>query len=131
MADITIIRPDDMPNTFGPYRHGTVKNGLFFMAGQIPVDPDNPEAPLPETIEEQTEMVFKNIWRIFKAAGYGPEHVMSARVFLKNLPRDIGGMNTVYEKQFISGREPVRTTIGVVALARDALIEIDLVAYKD
>ncbi|MGI6433680.1 MAG: hypothetical protein ACOXZ4_07645 [Sphaerochaetaceae bacterium] len=35
--------------------------------------------------------------------------MMSARVFLKNLPRDIGGMNTVYEKQFISGREPVRT----------------------
>ncbi|MGI6433682.1 MAG: RidA family protein [Sphaerochaetaceae bacterium] len=131
MSEITYVRPTNMPKSNGPYSYGTIKNGLFFMAGQIPVDPDNPTAPLAATVEEQTEIVFKNIWRIMEAAGYGPEHVMSVRVFLKDLPRDIDRMNSVYKKQFIPNKEPVRTTIGVTALAKDCLVEIDLVAYKD
>jgi reactive intermediate/imine deaminase len=131
MGNIKYIKPSDMPNTLGPYQYGASTEGWLFIAGQIPVNPDNPDAALPATIEEQTEIVFKNIWRILKAAGYGPQHVLNVRVFLKDLLRDINGYNTVYVKQYEAGKYPSRTTVGVTALAKDALIEIDLVAYKE
>lgn len=130
MGNIEYVKPSDMPKTQGPFQYGASTDGWLYIAGQIPIDPDNPEADLPPTIEEQTEIVFKNIWRILKTAGYGPEHVLNVRVFLKDLARDIDGYNTVYVKQFAPGKYPSRTTVGVVALAKDALIEIDLVAYK-
>ena len=39
-------------------------------------------------------------------------------------------MNTVYETCFAPARLPARTCIGVTALARGALVEIDLLARK-
>jgi enamine deaminase RidA (YjgF/YER057c/UK114 family) len=39
-------------------------------------------------------------------------------------------MNEVYRGYFPPGRLPARTCVGVTALARDALVEIDLVARK-
>jgi len=39
-------------------------------------------------------------------------------------------MNAVYRTYFAPGKLPARTCVGVTALARDALVEIDLVARK-
>jgi enamine deaminase RidA (YjgF/YER057c/UK114 family) len=36
----------------------------------------------------------------------------------------------VYESHFARGRLPARTCIGVTALARDALVEIDVIARR-
>ncbi|MFA5513721.1 MAG: RidA family protein [Sphaerochaetaceae bacterium] len=130
MGEIKYVNPPNMPKPNGPYGYGTIQNGWFYMAGQIPVDPDNPSAALPETIEEQSEIVFKNIVRILDAAGYDFEDVTSVRVYLKDLPRDLLRFNTVYTKYFKEGKYPVRTAVGVTGLAKDALVEVDLVAHK-
>ena len=39
-------------------------------------------------------------------------------------------MNNVYEKFFVKGRYPTRTTVEVSNLPRNALIEITAVGYK-
>jgi enamine deaminase RidA (YjgF/YER057c/UK114 family) len=39
-------------------------------------------------------------------------------------------MNRTYASYFPADRLPARTTIGVTGLARGALVEIDLVAWK-
>jgi enamine deaminase RidA (YjgF/YER057c/UK114 family) len=39
-------------------------------------------------------------------------------------------MNDVYKSYFKSGQLPARTCIGVTGLARDALVEIDMVAKR-
>jgi len=39
-------------------------------------------------------------------------------------------MNAVYQSYFAPGRLPARTCIGVTALARGALVEIDLLAHR-
>ncbi len=130
MGNSTYVNPSNLPKPNGPYQYGAVQDGWLCIAGQIPVDPDNPSSPLPEGIEKQTEIVFKNIWRILREAGYGPEDVIHVRNFLLNLARDMDGFNSVYKKQFPPESLPPRTTIGVSGLAKGALVEIDLVAYK-
>jgi 2-iminobutanoate/2-iminopropanoate deaminase len=39
-------------------------------------------------------------------------------------------MNAVYTSYFPPGRLPARTCVGVTGLARDALVEIDMIARR-
>jgi reactive intermediate/imine deaminase len=130
MEEHAYINPKNMPEPNGPYQYGLVTNGWLHIAGQLPIDPDKPGEPIPEGIKKQTEAVFKNIWRILGQAGYGPEDVVHVRNFLTDLSRDMQGFNEIYSPQFPVGHHPPRTTVGVSQLAKGALIEIDLVAYK-
>ncbi len=53
---------------------------------------------------------------------------MKTNVFLKNMS-DFPAMNEVYG-QFFKNEPPARSTVQVVALAKDALIEIEAVALQ-
>ena len=53
---------------------------------------------------------------------------MAARVFLTRFEQDYEAMNRVYAGYFAAGKRPARTCVGVTALARGALVEIDLIA---
>jgi 2-iminobutanoate/2-iminopropanoate deaminase len=98
------------------------------ITGQLPIDPARPEAPLPPTIEAQTELVFRNLDLIVRAAGCRLSDTVFARIYLADFARDYAGMNAVYHRYFDDeARMPGRTTIGVAALGRGALVEIDLV----
>ena len=57
-------------------------------------------------------------------------HVICARVFLTEFKRDYAAMNDIYASYFPPQRRPARTCVGVTALARDALVEIDLGALR-
>lgn len=54
----------------------------------------------------------------------------SARVFLTHFQDDYAAMNAVYASYFPADRRPARTCIGVTGLARDARVEIDLIARR-
>jgi len=55
---------------------------------------------------------------------------LSCRVYLTEFKRDYAKMNQVYKSYFPPQRLPARTCIGVTGLARDALVEIDMVARR-
>ncbi|MXN45225.1 RidA family protein [Shinella kummerowiae] len=113
------------------YAHAVEAGGLLHVTGQLPIDPEDPQAPLPATIEAQTERVFQNLQRILDAAGYRLGDTVFARIYLANFARDYAGLNAVYHQHFREDRHlPARTTVGVAALGRDALVEIDLVVAK-
>lgn len=113
------------------YNHAVEAGGTLYVTGQLPADPDNLEAPLPPDIEAQTHLVFKNLIRIVDYAGYRLADTAFARVYLTEFKRDYPGMNKVYGEYFPDdARLPGRTTVGVTALARDALVEIDLIVVK-
>jgi enamine deaminase RidA (YjgF/YER057c/UK114 family) len=67
---------------------------------------------------------------VLAGIGLGFEHVLQARVFLTEFERDYAAMNAVYASYFPADRRPARTCIGVTALARGGLVEIDLVAKR-
>ena len=118
------------PQPVAPYSHATAADGWLFVTGQVPTSPDDDTAPLPPGIEAQTRRVIDNLKLVLAGAGSGLDQVVFARVYLTNLERDYAAMNAVHQSHFAPGRRPARTCIGVTALARGALVEIDLVARK-
>ena len=118
------------PTPVAPFSHAAEVDGWVFVTGQMPTDPANAAAPLPEGIEAQTRRVMDNLVLVLRGLALDLSHVVAARVFLTEFRRDYAAMNAVYRGYFPAGRLPARTCVGVTALAVDALVEIDLVARR-
>lgn len=113
------------------YSHAVEANGWLHVTGQLPIDPDAPNAPLPEGIEAQARLCFRNIERIVEHAGYALSDTVFVRIYLRDFADDYTGLNGVYNSYFDDvERLPARTTIGVERLGRDARVEIDIVLYS-
>ncbi len=118
------------PRPVAPFSHAVETDGWVFITGQMPTDPNNPDAPLPEGIEAQTRRVVENLKIVLSGIGLGLEHVTMARIYLTEFERDYAGLNALWPSFFEVGKLPARTTVGVTALAVGALVEIDLVAKR-
>ena len=118
------------PNPVAPFSHATEADGWVFVTGQMPTDPDAPDAPLPEGVAAQTARVMENLKIVLAGVGLDLAHVLQARVYLTHFDRDYAAMNETYRSYFAAGRLPARTCVGVTGLAVGALVEIDLVARR-
>lgn len=118
------------PASMSPSSHATEAEGFVFLTGQFGRDIDNPDAPLPEGIAAQTEQTMRNMTRTLNALGLDLSDVLSVRVFLTHFERDYEQMNAAYRPFFSDDRRPTRTCVGVTALVRSALVEIDCVAHR-
>jgi 2-iminobutanoate/2-iminopropanoate deaminase len=118
------------PNPVAPFSHAVETDGWVFVTGQMPFSGTSNTSPYPEGIEAQTRQVMENLRRVLTGCGLGLEHVLCARVFLTRFEEDYERMNAVYAGYFPAERRPARTCIGVTALARGALVEIEFVARR-
>jgi len=118
------------PQPVAPFSHAVEADGWVFVTGQIPNDPEDRASPLPDGIEAQTRRVMDNLLIVLRGLGLGVQNVVSARVFITEFDRDYAAMNAVYRSYFAPDKLPARTCIGVTALARKALVEIDLIARR-
>jgi 2-iminobutanoate/2-iminopropanoate deaminase len=121
---------EQAPTPVGPFSHATEADGWVFLTGQMPTDPKDADAPLPEGVEAQTRRVMDNLILVLEGMSLGLEDVVSVRIFLTEFRRDFYPMNDVYKTYFPEGKLPSRTCIGVTALAVDALVEIDLIVRR-
>ncbi len=113
------------------YAHAVRADGWLHVTGQLPTDPDDPPSPLREGIEAQSEFCFENIRRILRHAGYTLEDAVFVRIYLREFDRDFAAFNGVYARTIPQDRPlPGRTTVGVAALGRGALVEIDMVCFN-
>jgi 2-iminobutanoate/2-iminopropanoate deaminase len=118
------------PAPVAPYSHAVEQDGWLFITGQLATDPDDDALPIPDGIEAQTHKVMDNLSRVLTGLGIGLEHVLCVRVFLTEFNRDYAAFNAIYQSYFAPGRLPARTTVGVTALARGGIIEIDMIARR-
>ena len=118
------------PAPVAPFSHAVEADGWVFLTGQMPTDPNDDGAPLPAGIEAQTRRVMANLVLVLSGVGLGLAHVVATRAFLTHFERDYGPMNDVYRSYFPEDRLPARTCVGVSALARNALVEIDFIARR-
>jgi len=118
------------PKPVAPFSHAVEADGWVQLAGQMPTDSDDPSKPLPDGIEAQTRQVMDNLVLVLGGLGLGFEHVTSARACLTHFERDYAAMNEVYASYFPAVWRPARTCVGVAALARGALVEIDMIARR-
>jgi 2-iminobutanoate/2-iminopropanoate deaminase len=118
------------PAPVAPYSHVVEKDGWLFVTGQLATDAGDDSLPLPEGIEAQTSKVMDNLASALAGVGAGFEHVVCVRAFLVAFERDYAAFNRVYARSFPPDRLPARTTIGVTALARGGIVEIDMIARR-
>ncbi len=85
---------------------------------------------MPDGIDAQTRKVMENLQRALRGAGASFANVLCVRIFLTHFDRDYAALNQLYAAYFPPDRLPARTTIGVTALARGGLVEIDLIARR-
>ncbi len=121
-----IIKTDKVALPIGPYNQAVVIDNLIYSAGQIPLDQAG--HMVTGGIKEQTEQVIANLKVVLEQAGSSLDKVVKATVFLKDL-NDFAGMNEVYGKYFKAETAPARSTIQVVRIPKDSLVEIEVVAH--
>jgi len=118
------------PAHVAPFSHAVECEGWVQLTGQMPTDPDDDSKPLPHGIGAQTRRVMDNLIIVLREVGLGLENVLAVRVFITDFKRDYDAMNEAYKSYFPEDRLPARTCVGVTSLARDALVEIDMVAKR-
>ncbi|MDQ0477862.1 RidA family protein [Chryseobacterium sp. MDT2-18] len=94
------------------------------LSAQLPLDAKTGEL-VAGGIKEQTEQCLKNIKAIVESINHVMEDVVKVNIFVKNIA-DMDAVDEVYKK-FFPGGIPARRTVGVSALQKDALIQIDAV----
>jgi 2-iminobutanoate/2-iminopropanoate deaminase len=120
-----VVTAKEAPKAVGPYSQGIKAGGFVFTAGQLPLDPATGQLAGAD-IATQTDRVLNNVEAVLSAAGTSMDRVVKATVFLKNMS-DFAAMNEVYAKHF-KENPPARSTVQVGGLAKDALVEIEVVA---
>ncbi len=120
----------DGPRPVAPFSHAVEADGWVILTGQMPTDPEAPDAPLPDGIEAQTRRVMDNLALILGKLALDFGHVAQGRCFLTEFERDDAAFNATYQSYFPEDRRPARTTVGVTALAVGALVEVDCIARR-
>jgi 2-iminobutanoate/2-iminopropanoate deaminase len=119
-----IIHSDHAPKTIGPYSQAIKAGNLLFTSGQLPLNPATGEVS--GDIAAQTRQVLENLKAVIEAAGGTLADVVKATVFITDLA-GFAAMNEVYA-QYFSVKPPARSTVEVSGLAKNALVEIEVVA---
>ena len=110
----------------GPYSTAIKIGDYIYLSGQIGVLKN--DSTQNNSIEEETFQTLKNIDEVLKTFNCSIENVISCNVFLKDI-NDFQTMNTVYEKFFVKGKYPIRSTVEVSNLPKNAKIEISAIAF--
>jgi reactive intermediate/imine deaminase len=120
----------DAPKPVAPYSHAVEAGRFVFVTGQLATDPNDDSLPIPPGIEAQTHKVMDNLLRVLKGCELTLANVVCVRIFLTDFNGDYARMNEIYATYFPSDRRPARTTVGVTALARGGVVEIDMIAMR-
>ena len=121
---------NEAPTQVAPFSHAVECDGWIQLTGQMPTEPNDDDRPLPEGIELPTRRVMDNLVSGLRWLGLGRAHALSCRVFPTEFARDYSAMNLIYQTFFPRDRLPARTCVGVTTLARDALVEIDMIVRR-
>lgn len=130
MSELLFHMIGGAPDPVAPFSHAVEADGWLFLTGQMPFTATSNTSAYPESIEDQTHQVMKNLITVLEGCGLGLAAVAAVRVFLLHFDEDYARMNAVYAGYFPEGRRPARTCIGVTGLARGARIEIDMIARR-
>ena len=118
------IDADGAPAAIGPYSHAVAVDGLLFCSGQVPLDPASGDL-VGKTAQEQATQCLKNLEAVCEAAGTSLDRAVRLTIFTTELER-FAEINEAYA-EFFPSDPPARAAVGVVALPKGAVVEIDAV----
>lgn len=120
----TAIHTDLAPKAIGPYSQAIRAGNSVYLSGQIGLDPKTGEL-VAGGIEAQARRVFNNLKAVAETSGQGLEQVVRVTVYLIDLAH-FTKVNEIMVEYF-HPPYPARVTVGVAALPRGALVEVDAV----
>jgi len=120
----TIINTDQAPAAIGTYSQAVRVGDTVYLSGQIPLDPQTMQL-VEGGMETQIRRVFDNLAAVAAAAGGSLADTVKLNVFLTDLSH-FARVNEIMAGYF-KEPYPARAAIGVAALPRGALVEMDAV----
>ena len=123
-----VLSTTNAPAAIGPYSQGVRTDKTIYISGQLPIDPATGEFA-GDDITVQTKQSLTNLKSILESDGLTMANVVKTTVLLKNIA-DFAAMNEVYAT-FFEGAFPARAAFEVAALPKNALVEIEAVAYAE
>jgi reactive intermediate/imine deaminase len=119
----SIVSTPDAPAAIGTYSQAVRAGNTVYLSGQIALDPQTMQ--LAEGIDAQIRRVFDNLAAVVAAAGGGFGDVVKVNVYLTDLA-NFARVNEIMTTYFKTPY-PARAAVGVAALPRGALVEIDAI----
>jgi 2-iminobutanoate/2-iminopropanoate deaminase len=116
------VETGDAPEPIGPYSQALVAGGVLYCSGQVPLDPETGEL-VDGGIGEQAQRCLQSLDAICREAGARLEDAVRMTIYLTEM-ESFPAVNEVYA-EFFSEPFPARATVGVAALPKGALVEID------
>jgi len=120
-----IIETNDAAKPLGHYSQAVVHQGLVYVAGQLPIDPNN-ETVFLETVEDQTYQTLKNVKSVLEASNSSISHVIKSTIYISDISI-WAQVNQVYA-DFFGDHKPARSAVPTKNLPKGYLVEIDVIA---
>lgn len=123
------ILTKNAPIPIGPYSQAIFIDNFLYISGQIAINPKTKKL-INSTIENETKQIMENINAILEQLEMNYNNIIKTSFFIKKI-NHFDRINNIYSQSFKDGKYPVRETIEVSNLPKNANIEISVIAYKE
>lgn len=120
------ISTKNAPPAIGPYSQAVIAGDFLYISGQLPINNKTGKF-IGIDIVSQTKQILLNIKAICETANITLNNIVKVNIFLKDLNHFVE-MNKIYGEIF-GEHAPARSTVQVARIPKDALIEIEAIAY--
>lgn len=119
------ISTPDAPTPKGHYSQAIVHGGVVYVAGQLAIDPNDPDAE-PGDVGAQTRLIFKNIAAILDAAGSSLDQLLQVTIYVTDVSA-WGAVNEAFAEA-LGDHRPTRAIVPVGPLNRGRDVEVVAIA---
>lgn len=126
---ITLHNPADLFPPYRNYSHGVEVKGdssLLFISGLNGYLPNGID--MPESFEDQAELIWKHIGAVLKSASMDYQHIVSLRFYLADPSYDEANVKILMK--YLGSHAPARTVFCCQLLEKKWKLEIEAVAAK-
>lgn len=120
------LKTEKAPEAIGPYSQGTKANGFVYVSGQLPIDMETSKL-VTDDVRKAAKASLTNVLEIIKSAGGKLEDILKVNVYVTDIS-DFDEINKEYA-EFFGNHKPARALVEVCKLPKNAIIEIEAVAY--
>jgi len=118
------LHTQNAPAAIGPYSQAVKLNGMLYTSGQIALELNG--EMVENDIKKQTRKIFSNIRAILEDNNTAMENVVKINIYLTDM-NNFGVVNVIMAEEF-GDHKPVRSTVEVAGLPKNAMIEMDVIA---
>lgn len=122
---IQTINTPNAPQAIGPYSQAVIAQGMLYVSGQIPLDPESGEI-ISDDVAEQTKRVLDNMKAVVAAADTGMDRIVKVTIYIVDM-QQFAVINEIYGTYF-QAPFPARACVEVSKLPKGVQVEMDAIA---